>query len=97
MRAGRVGAAAEVVHVCMDAGRRRFVPPGVDQSSSVVLIPGRRLLPLDLGGEAGSVPAGEGVGLEPRDVDDGPMRVERLELTQSPLRAEVRGPRLQVA
>ena len=37
--------------------------------------------------------AGEGVGLEPGDVDDGPIRRERLARSQTPLGAEVRRPR----
>src|SRR5581483_6061151 len=37
--------------------------------------------------------ASEGVGLEPGDVDHGPVRMKRLELSQTPLRTEVRGPR----
>src|SRR3954467_7429833 len=39
------------------------------------LVPGRRLLPLGLGRQARAGPAGEGVGLEPGDVDDRRVRI----------------------
>ena len=54
------------------------VAPRAAAASSRLLVPGRRLLPLGLGREARAVRAGEGVGLEPGDVDDRPVRVERL-------------------
>src|SRR5947209_4604068 len=76
----------------MEAGARRIVPPGIASRLVRVLILGRRLLPLDLGGEPKPVSAGEGVGLEPGDVDDGTMRVEWLQRSEAPLRGEVRRP-----
>src|SRR4051812_44539759 len=56
-------------------GRRRPLPdlPGV-----LELAPGRRLLPFDLRRQARTMRAGEGVGLEPGDVDDGCVRVPGL-------------------
>ena len=92
MRAGGGRAAAEVVHVGMDARTGGASPPGIAPGGSLLLVPGRRLLPLDLGGEAGAVRAGEGVGLEPGDVDDGLLRVQRVEPPEAPLGAEVRRP-----
>src|SRR5205807_1245539 len=57
-------------------------------------VPGGRLLPLDLGGETAGVRSSEGVGLEPGDVDDGPIRMEWLEPGEAPLESEVRRPAL---
>ena len=48
--------------------------PFPDLAGALELVPGRRLLPLDLGRQARVVRAGEGVGLEPADVDDGGVR-----------------------
>ncbi len=41
--------------------------------------------PIPLRGKAGPVCAGEGVGLEPRDVRDGPIRIQRRPLAGDPL------------
>src|SRR5207244_2136874 len=90
--AGRSGATSQLVHVGMDARNREFVPPRVVMGQVPLLVPGRRLLPLGLGGEAGVVRTGEGVGLEPGDVDDGPVEVERFEPAEAPLRSVVRRP-----
>ena len=60
------------------------------------LIPGRRLLPLGLGRQAGAVRAGEGVGLEPGDVDHGPAGCERRQRPSRHSAAQVRGPALRV-
>ena len=68
------------------------------------LVPGRRLLPLGLSRKPGPARAGEGVGLEPGDVDDRSVRVPRLCVrtvarcrtppsTPSPRRATTRGAR----
>src|SRR4051794_14758615 len=70
------------------AGERRGRPlpdlPGAleDACRAAVLPgPGRRLLPLGLGGEPGSARAGEGVGLEPGHVARGRIRVPRRHAT----------------
>src|SRR5207253_411230 len=81
---------AELVHVGVDAGDERLAAPRIPSCESSLLIPGRRLLPFDLGGKADTVCAGEGVGLEPGDVDDGAVRVEWHERAQAPLGGVVR-------
>src|SRR5438105_4328974 len=93
MRAGGMRAAAELVDVGVHAGDGRFVAPRVGEGPTLLLVPGRRLLPLGLGGEPDTVRTGEGVGLEPGDVDHGPVRREWLARSQTPLGAEVRRPR----
>ena len=80
------------VQVGVDTGERRLLTPRVQPSPVLLLIPGRRLLPLPLVGEPGTVRAGEGVGLEPGDVDDGLERIDPFEPSQAPLRAPVRRP-----
>jgi len=71
-------AAAELINVGVDARCGRFVTPWVGKGPTLLLVPGRRLLPLGLGGEADAVRTGEGVGLEPGDVDDGRVGREWL-------------------
>src|SRR5205807_9682927 len=64
VRARRSRAATELVDVGVCAGDRRIAPPRKRACHSFLPVPGRRLLPLDLGGEACAVRASEGVGLE---------------------------------
>src|SRR6188472_4433376 len=52
--------------------------PDLPDALEVPLDPGRRLLPLGLGGEPGAARAGEGVGLEPGDVAHRSVRMPRL-------------------
>src|ERR1019366_1638770 len=56
------------------------------------LVPGRRFFPLGFSRKAQSVRSGEGVGLEPGDVDDRPVRMEWLQSRQTPLALQVRRP-----
>src|SRR5450755_1784418 len=78
----------------MAARDRRLVPPRIEQCRLSLLIPGRRLLPLRFSGEASTVRAGEGVGLEPGDVDDRSVRMQWLKPREAPLRPEVGRPAL---
>src|SRR4051812_32890772 len=62
--------------VAVEPGRRPL--PHVPDALEVPVGPGRRLLPLRLGGEPRSARAGEGVGLEPGDVAHRSVRMPRL-------------------
>src|SRR5260221_8872049 len=62
--------------VAVELGRRPF-PDGSSAFQAGLLVPGRRPLPLDLGRKAGSLAAGEGVGLEPGDVLDRRVEIGR--------------------
>src|SRR5204862_2237985 len=63
-----------------EAGVRREPRRGPlpDLPDALQLPRGRRLLPFELGGQSRTVRAGEGVRLEPGDVDDGRVRVPGL-------------------
>src|SRR5687767_12435294 len=65
---------------------RRGPLPRLADLRDGLLGPGRRPLPLRFGGKAGAVRSGEGVGLEPGDVKDGPVAILRRPLRRPALR-----------
>ncbi len=92
MGIGRCGPAPALVEVGVASRHGRLIAPRIPPSGLRRLIPARRLLPLELGGQPGAVRASKGVGLEPGDVNHRPIGVQRLELPEPPFAGEVHRP-----